>query len=210
MAGTRQFDTDAAVDKAMNLFWERGYEATSLQDITKALGLGRGSIYQAFGSKEGLYRAALAQYLNLMAAELVTALEQGPDLRSALKNALLGRLDAAIGGPLPRGCMLVNAACERLPHDATTRQTVTDVMAANRTALETALTRAVDLGQINPSFDPSSLAEFLVSCLSGLLVTAKVQPDRAALTRTVDIALSVLGQPQHSSATLGPQLQDPS
>jgi TetR/AcrR family transcriptional repressor of nem operon len=193
VAGTRQFDIDAAVDKAMNVFWERGYEATSMEDLTTALGLGRGSIYQAFGSKDGLYRAALSRYLELMASEMVTALERGRDVRTTLRAAMLARIDVAIEGPLPRGCMLVNAVCERLPHDQITGQTARDVMDANRNAFKAALTRATALGYLHPSCDPASLADFLVACLSGLLVTAKIRPDRAALARSVDVAISTLG-----------------
>lgn len=193
MAGVRQFDTDRVVEKAMNLFWQRGYEATSMQDLTETLGLGRGSLYAAFGSKEGLYQAALAHYLDLMASAMLQTLDEGGDVRSTIRNALLGRLTVAVDDPARRGCMLVNAACERLPGDARTRQTVLEVTSANRDALERALAEAVARGEITPAFDPRSLAAFLVACLTGLLVSSKIDADLASLTRTVDIALSTLG-----------------
>jgi TetR/AcrR family transcriptional repressor of nem operon len=192
MAGMRQFDTIGAVDKAMNLFWERGYEATSMQDLTEALGVGRGSLYAAFGSKDGLYRAALSHYLDLMGSAMLRTLDEGGDVRTTIRNALLGRLTVAADDPVRRGCMLVNAACERLPGDASTRQTVLEVTSANRDALERALTEAVIRGEITPTFDPRSLAAFLTACLTGLLVSSKVDPDLTSLTRTVDVALSVL------------------
>lgn len=192
MAGVRQFDTDRVVEEAMNLFWERGYEATSMQDLTEALGVGRGSIYTAFGSKDGLYRAALAHYLDLMGSAMLRTLDEGGDVRTTIRNALLGRLVVAADDPARRGCMLVNAACERLPGDVRTHQTVLEVTSANRDALERALTDAVARGEITPAFDPRSLAGFLVACLTGMLVSSKSGTDLASLTRTVDIAMSTL------------------
>jgi TetR/AcrR family transcriptional repressor of nem operon len=192
VAGTRQFDTSVAVERAMDLFWERGYEATSMHDLTAALGLGRGSIYQAFGSKEGLYRAALAHYLDLMASAVVEAMNDGGDIRSVLRQAMLGRLDVALGDPKRRGCMLVNAACELLPRDAATGQTVRGVMTANKTAIEGAIAQAVARGEVAPSFDAASLADFLIACLSGLLVSTKAQAGRESVERSIDIALSTL------------------
>ncbi|MBJ7338211.1 TetR/AcrR family transcriptional regulator [Mycolicibacterium sp.] len=201
MAGVRQFDTDRVVEKAMNLFWERGYEATSMQDLTEALGVGRGSLYAAFGSKDGLYRAALAHYLGLMASAMLHTLEGGGDVRTTVRNALLGRLTSAAEDPARRGCMLVNAVCERLPGDEHTHQTVFEVTSANRDALERALAEAVVRGEITPAFDPRSLAAFLVACLTGLLVSSKIDADLASLTRTVDIALSTLDGRSPTSAS---------
>lgn len=192
MAGVRQFDTDRVVEEAMNLFWERGFEATSMQDLTEALGVGRGSLYTAFGSKDGLYRAALAHYLDLMGSAMLRTLEEGGDVRTTIRNALLGRLVVAADDPARRGCMLVNAACERLPGDVRTRQTVLEVTSANRDTLEQALAEAVARGEITPAFDPRSLAAFLVACLTGMLVSSKIGTDLASLTRTVDIAMSTL------------------
>lgn len=192
MAGTRQFDTTTAIENAMNVFWERGYEATSMQDLTNAVGLGRGSIYQAFGSKDGLYRAALAHYVDLMSSAVVDAMGGGGDVRSALRRAMLGRLEVAVGDPLGRGCMLVNATCELLPRDPRTSKTVRDVMAANKQAIELALDFAIERGEIAPSFDPASLADFFVAALSGLLVATKAGVDRDSITRSVEIALSTL------------------
>lgn len=193
VVGVRQFDTDRAVEKAMNLFWQRGYEATSMQDLTETLGVGRGSLYAAFGNKEGLYQAALAHYVDLMASAMLRTLDEGGDVRSTIRNALLGRLTVAVDDPARRGCMLVNAICERLPVDPRTHQTVVEVTSANRDALEQALAEAVARGEIRPAFDPRSLAAFLVACLTGLLVSSKFDADLTSLSRTVDIAISTLG-----------------
>ncbi|MEU0492253.1 helix-turn-helix domain-containing protein [Nocardiopsis sp. NPDC006139] len=125
MARTREFDTEAAVGRAMELFWARGYEATSVRDLTQRLGIGQGSLYAAFGGKDGLYRAALEHYRATLAADALRALEEGADARAAIRTLLTERIRVAVerGG---QGCLAVNAACERLPQDAATRRTVRD------------------------------------------------------------------------------------
>ncbi len=191
MARVREFDTEETVRRAMELFWVKGFEATSMRDLTGHLGLGQGSIYAAFGSKEGLYRAALEHYRGSRGADALRDLERGGDVRSAIREMLLERVRIAVaeGG---RGCLFVNAAAERLPADAGTRSTVRDALAANQDALAAVLRAAAERGEISGSRDAYTVAGFLVTFLNGLLVTAKVVPDARAAEPLVDLALTVL------------------
>ncbi|HEX6345001.1 TetR/AcrR family transcriptional regulator [Umezawaea sp.] len=191
MARTREFDTEAVVSRAMDLFWLRGYEATSVRDLTRHLGIGQGSLYAAFGDKDGLYRAALEHYRTTRAAAALADLEKGVDARSAIRTMLVERIRIAVadGG---RGCLVVNAACERLPEDPTTRRTVRDVQDASRDALAEVLRVAAERGEIAARHDPRTLAAFLVTFLNGLLISSKVTPDTAALEPLVEVALAAL------------------
>ncbi|MEU0164313.1 TetR/AcrR family transcriptional regulator [Streptomyces iakyrus] len=191
MARTRAFDTDAAVSRAMELFWARGYEATSVRDLTQHLGIGQGSLYAAFGDKDGLYRAALEHYRATFAAAALRSLEEGADARSAIRALLVERIRIAVehGG---RGCLLVNAATERLPQDQPTRRTVRDVLNANQDALADLLRAAVERDEISSRHDPHTLAAFLVTFLNGLLVSSKITPDVHALEPLVEVALTTL------------------
>jgi TetR/AcrR family transcriptional repressor of nem operon len=191
MARTREFDTEAAVGAAMTLFWSQGYEATSVRDLTQHLGIGQGSLYAAFGDKDGLYRAALEHYRATLAADALRDLEQGRDARSAIRSMFLERARIAAGGD-GRGCLAVNAACERLPRDAATRETVRDMQNASRAALSDVLRAARQRGEIAERHDPDRLAAFLVTFLNGLLVSAKVSPDVRSLEPLVDVALTAL------------------
>ncbi|MEU5091326.1 TetR/AcrR family transcriptional regulator [Streptomyces sp. NPDC021356] len=192
MARTREFDTEAAVSRAMNLFWVRGYEATSVRDLTQELGIGQGSLYAAFGDKEGLYRAALEHYRTTLAADALRSLKEGADTRSAIRGMLLDRirLGAESGG---RGCLAVNAACERLPQDPSVRRVVRDMQDAGRDALAEVLRVAVERGEIAARQDPYTLARFLVTFLNGLLVSSKITPDVRTLEPLVEVALAALG-----------------
>lgn len=192
MARTREFDTEAAVSRAMELFWTRGYEATSVRDLTQHLGIGQGSLYAAFGDKDGLYRAALEHYRSTLAAAALRDLEQGADARSAIRGMLTERVRVAVGHG-GRGCLAVNSACERLPEDPSTRRIVRDMQDASRDALAEVLRVAVERGEVAARHDPYTLAAYLVTFLNGLLVSAKVTPDRHALEPLVEVALTALG-----------------
>ncbi|MYQ41252.1 transcriptional regulator, TetR family [Streptomyces sp. LamerLS-316] len=191
MARTRAFDTEAVVSRAMELFWTRGYEATSVRDLTGHLGIGQGSLYAAFGDKDGLYRAALEHYRTTLAAAALRSLEEGTDVRSAIRTLLIERVRIATGHG-GRGCLAVNAACERLPEDLATRRTVRDMQEASREALTDVLGRAAERGEITARHDPRTLAAFLVTVLNGLLVSAKITPDADALEPVVEVALGAL------------------
>lgn len=191
MARTREFDTEAAVARAMELFWTRGYEATSVRDLTAHLGIGQGSLYAAFGDKDGLYRAALEHYRATLAAAALRSLDEGADARSAIRTMLVERIRIAVdhGG---QGCLLVNAACERLPGDPATGRLVRDVLSASQEALTDALRAAAERGELAPRHDPYTLAAYLVTFLNGLLVSSKITPDAGALEPLVEVALAAL------------------
>ncbi|MFE9198633.1 TetR/AcrR family transcriptional regulator [Streptomyces albidoflavus] len=191
MARTREFDTEAAVSRAMELFWRRGYEATSVRDLTGYLGIGQGSLYAAFGDKDGLYRAALEHYRNTLAAAALRSLEEGAGARSAIRTMLVERVRIAVEDN-GRGCLVVNAACERLPADAATRRIVGDMQDASRDALAEVLRVAAGRGEVARRHDPYALAAFLVTFLNGLLVSAKITPDVRALEPLVEVALAAL------------------
>ncbi|MGW3569160.1 TetR/AcrR family transcriptional regulator [Streptomyces sp. NPDC000941] len=191
MARTREFDTEAAVSRAMELFWARGYEGTSVRDLTRHLGIGQGSLYAAFGDKDGLYRAALEHYRTTFAAAALRSLDEGADARSAIRTMLVERVRIAVEHD-GRGCLLINAACERVPEDAATRRTVRDVLGASQGALAEVLRVAAERGEIAPRHDPHTLAAFLVTFLNGLLVSSKVTPDPRALEPLVEVALATL------------------
>ncbi|AUI57361.1 TetR/AcrR family transcriptional regulator [Amycolatopsis sp. BJA-103] len=191
MVRTREFDTEAAVSRAMELFWSRGYEATSVRDLTRHLGIGQGSLYAAFGDKEGLYQAALERYRTTLAAAALRDLKEGADARSMIRTMLVERVLIAVEDD-GRGCLVVNAACERLPKDTATRRTVRDMQDASRDALVEVLRIAAERGEIATRHDPHTLATFLVTFLNGLLVSAKITPDVSTLEPLVEVALAAL------------------
>jgi TetR/AcrR family transcriptional repressor of nem operon len=190
MARTREFDIDHAVERAMELFWQQGFEATSVADLTRELGIGKGSLYAAFGSKEELYAAALGRYCSSHAAGLVALLDEASEIRPALRTALRAMAEADAADPT-RGCLLVNAATER-GDDPATVDTVDRTMRLVESALTGALERARARGELAAGKDPAALARFLTTFVQGLRVMGKARATPAVIDDAMEVALATL------------------
>lgn len=186
----REFDEDAVVARATEVFWERGYGATSMQDLVDALGVQRGSLYGTFGSKRSLLLLALAHYRAEVARRLAALEGPGPVL-----PALRAFLAAPLGpraAPLGAGCLMGNTALELAPEDTEIADAVREGFAALENLLRRALTRAHDSGEL-PAGDPGTQARLLVTTHQGLHVLARTAPDPARLDDVVDAVLAALG-----------------
>lgn len=193
MARTKEFDPEAALRAALKLFWERGYEATSIADLVECTGVARASLYATFGGKRELYLKALDRYGELADPELLAGLSQpGPALPAV--RALVERYAReAAGAGGRRGCFVVNTAVELAPHDPTAARRVQASWDFVETALTSALTRAQAQGELAEGRDPRALGRFLLVLLQGLRVMGKAgtEPDR--LRDAAVQALTVLG-----------------
>lgn len=193
MARTKEFDPEAALRAALQLFWERGYEATSIADLVECTGVARASLYATFGGKRELYLKALDRYGELADPELLAGLSQpGPALPAV--RALVERYAReAAGAGGRRGCFVVNTAVELAPHDPTAARRVQASWDFVETALTSALTRAQAQGELAEGRDPRALGRFLLVLLQGLRVMGKAgtEPDR--LRDAAVQALTVLG-----------------
>jgi len=186
MARPREFDADDALERATRLFWTKGFEQTSLDELCVATGLGRSSLYAAFGDKRGLYLRALARYEERSAARIAQALA-GKPIRDGLAAFLGTLVDDIVAGPGRRGCFIGNCAAELARLDATTaarvRRSLERIEAAFRDAL------AKDLGS---DADVAALARFLTAGIQGLRLVGKANPDRAALEDIASVMLRCL------------------
>lgn len=191
MARIKEFDPDAVLLSALELFWERGYEATSMADLVARLGIGRASLYATFGSKHDLYLKALRRYCADADPKLLAELSAPGSALEAVRGMLRRYATEAAGERRGRGCFVVNTATE-LPHDrASTRQVL-----ASWTYLETllaaALTRAQATGELSGERDPRALARMLLVLAQGVRVVGKVADDPAPVRDAVEQALSLL------------------
>lgn len=192
MARTREFDTDAALAHAMEVFWCKGYDGTSIADVEGATGVMRGSLYAAFGSKDGLYHAVLDRYRQQLAAPMLAALQDGAEVRALVRDLMVGLTEQAVADEHRRGCLMVNAATERLAHDPAVARRVRDTVQAMEDALAVALGAAQDRGAIRRDRSARALARFLVLTVQGLRIMGVIDPDRAALLDAVEVALTCL------------------
>ncbi|WP_193222248.1 TetR/AcrR family transcriptional regulator [Alkalilimnicola sp. S0819] len=175
----RAFDTERALQAATNVFWQLGYEASSLQTLLRQTGLSKSSFYQAFGSKQGLFARCLDDYTRSSAGELKWRLAEAASARDFLEQTFLG-VAATAGDPQgQRGCLLLNAASEFGQLDPAVSRLVDQGMKRMLGVFRAAVERAQAEGSVDPAEDPEALADYLVAGMSGLRTLIKSGVDRA-------------------------------
>lgn len=193
MARTKEFDPDAALQSALELFWRRGYEATSMADLVEALGIGRASIYATFGNKHELYLKALERYAANQNPRLLAELSQpGPALPAV--RAVVRRFGSEASSDEVRlnGCFITNTAAELGPRDDSAARCVERNWEHVETLLHSALVRAQAQGELPEDRDPLALARMLLTLMQGLRVIGKASKDAARMRDATEQALSLL------------------
>ncbi|MFE1023368.1 TetR/AcrR family transcriptional regulator [Streptomyces sp. NPDC058818] len=193
MARTKEFDPDAALRAALELFWRRGYEATSMSDLVEHLGIGRASIYATFGNKHELYLKALERYEQGLLPELLEELARpGPALPGVRSLVRRYAVEAAAEELRERGCFVTNTAAELAPHDPVAARRVERNWDQLETVLHSTLARARAQGELPADRDPLTLARMLLVLLQGLRVVGKASPDPARVRDAAEQALALL------------------
>jgi AcrR family transcriptional regulator len=184
----REFDVDEALDRALRVFWRRGYEGATLPDLTEAMGINRPSLYAAFGSKEELFRKALDRYVKGPAGHVREALNE-PTARGVAERLLGGTIDMVTDRRNPRGCLIVQGALAC----GETGESVRRELAARRLAGEVAVhqrfERARADGDLPDEADPADLARYVVTVMRGIAVQAAGGASREDLRRIAELAL---------------------
>jgi len=188
MARTREYDHEAVLAQAGELFWRRGYEVVSIQDLEAATGLGRGSLYNAFGDKEGLFIAALDRYVDRYGAAPFAHLS-APDVGQGIRRMLDGIIKRMSDPANPRGCLLTNTSLSFGTGSSRIDAHVSEKIATMETLLEQAITRARHEGQIPASANPKQLARFYSAVAQSLGVMHKASGDAAALRDIAAVAM---------------------
>ncbi|MEW1694950.1 TetR family transcriptional regulator [Streptomyces sp. NPDC091278] len=193
MARTKEFDPDAALQAALDLFWARGYEATAMSDLVEHLGIGRASIYATFGNKHELYLKAMDRYLETRDPDLTEELSApGPALPAV--RALVRRFaaEASTEGERLNGCFVTNSAAELGPHDTKVARRVELSWEQIETLLHASLARARAGGELSADRDPRALARMLLVLMQGIRVVGKVSGDPARVRDATEQALTLL------------------
>ncbi|MFF3286124.1 TetR/AcrR family transcriptional regulator [Streptomyces sp. NPDC003023] len=193
MARTKEFDPDAALQSALELFWRRGYEATSMADLVEHLGIGRASIYATFGNKHELYLKALDRYSETRDPMLLDKLSQpGPALPAVRAVVRRFAMEAASPDSRLNGCFVTNTAAELAPHDPDAARRVDASWGHIETLLHSALVRARAQGELPEERDPRALARLLLVLLQGVRIVGKASDDPARVRDAAEQALALL------------------
>jgi TetR/AcrR family transcriptional repressor of nem operon len=199
MARPREFDETAALDAAIECFWRRGYVATSLRDLTAAMGLTAPSLYNAFGDKEELFALALERYLDRNTRGRLRRLEQTLAPKAAIARFFAEIVERSVNDRERKGCFLVNSALEIAPHHAQCRAVIAKQFAEIEGFFARCILAAQAEGTVPLHLDASDVAKLLLGVLLGVRVLARTNPSRSVLQGVVRPALGLLDhvEPNH-------------
>lgn len=186
----RAFDRSVALRRAMEVFWERGYEGASLSALTAAMGINRPSLYAAFGCKEALFREAVELYDRVEGEPVERAIEEAPTAREAVEGMLRVNADAYTRPENPGGCLLVLSAPLGTPEAREVREFLAEHRQASLELLRGRLVRAIAEGDLPEGTDTLALATFYTTVLQGLSIQSRDGASRETLHEMVDYAMS--------------------
>lgn len=186
----KQFDPDVAVDRAMELFWRKGFADTTPQDLAAQLGIGKGSLYNTFASKRALFDLALRRYVDMRLAGIAETLD-GPGSATARLRAALQRLADADAALTSRGCLAVNTAVELAGSDEAAAGAVARLFDRIEDAFQGVIEEGQRAGEIATGRAPRQVASLLLASFIGMSVLAKTG-DQERLRQIVDAVMALL------------------
>ncbi len=188
MGRPRGFAEDAALEAAMRVFWEKGYEGATLGDLTDAMGINRSSLYASFGDKQDLFRMAIARYAEGPAAYLKKALQEST-ARAVVEALLRGALELLTDPSNPRGCLSVQGALACGSDAEAMKQAMIEWRKQGESGIQKRLQRARADGDLAKDVNPGDLTRYISALLTGLGVQAANGSTKAEMARVVDLAL---------------------
>ncbi len=192
MARPKAFNEEEVIDKAVEVFWAKGYEATSMQDLINAMGIQRGSLYAAFGSKQQLFLKSLKRYGVEVVKKLLEILESKPSGIESIELFFSQLVEHLLTAGELRSCLVTNSAIERGISDEETKQQVLYLLNAIEKGFYNTLSRAKKNGELSTDLDLKIVANYLTSSMQGLIVMGKVCSERSVLTGINQVTLSIL------------------
>jgi TetR/AcrR family transcriptional repressor of nem operon len=185
MARPREFDEEEVLNRALEVFCTKGFEGATLDDLEQATGLGRGSLYGAFGDKRSLFLKALARYLDTAMRQRLAALQAPSAGRAEIIGLFRALAREAVGDRERKGCLVTNCSIELADRDPDLACQAARSLDLFERAFAEAARRAQARGEIAAARDPVRLARFLTVCMEGMLVLARIRPDAAWLDDAV-------------------------
>lgn len=192
MARTREFDEDQVLDAAMQLFWEKGYEATSLSDLTSRMGIQRPSIYSTFGDKKELFEAALRRYTMSRASDIRNRLQSHSSVKEAFSVFFADVVNEEYAVDLSKGCFCINTMVELAPHDERFEILTREHQMYLAVIFQETIERGIQSGELEVNTDAKSLAQALIVSLIGLTVMMKSRPQRSFVDNVIAATLTLL------------------
>lgn len=193
MARTKEFNEDKALDKAIEIFWHKGYNGTSAQDLVTHLGLSRSSLYDTFGDKQKLFSKSLKRYQQQNQDVVKDLLDKSDNIKETLHDIFKQAVLESLEDRITKGCFMVNSSVELAMHD----EEIAKIVKNNSQTMEEVFTNAVkkgqELGQISKQQDARVLARFIFNNYSGIRVLARTRErDKQVYDDIVKAVFSIL------------------
>jgi TetR/AcrR family transcriptional regulator, transcriptional repressor for nem operon len=192
MSRPKEFNPDEAIEKAMQVFWHKGYEATSMEDLLSAMDLNRGSLYDTFGDKRQLFLKVIDRYCTTFVGSKFSLLDQPGPALPTLRRFIIGMIEGGLADPQRRGCLIANTVMELSPHENEIAGTLRQVLKVAEDTFFRTLARAKQQGELKNDKDPRALAQFLVAMMQGTIVMIKAGAPADVVKQTAEIALSIM------------------
>lgn len=192
MARHKEYDRDDVLDKAVGLFWQKGYKASSIADIVHATGLNTASMYKEFGDKDGLFEEALEYYRQYIVSSRYQFLIDEPNIKG-----IEGYLGAVVKGAASKeykGCLMVNHLAQKHSISREAAEKIDDFCAMVEGLLETAFRNAQANGDVSKGRDPAALASFVMCCVHGLILYGRHPNKKNDIPKIYDVIFQALGE----------------
>ncbi|ARF57346.1 TetR/AcrR family transcriptional regulator [Streptomyces gilvosporeus] len=199
----RSFDRETALEQAMRSFWEQGYEATSISDLTRTMGISAPSLYAAFGDKRALFDEVVTEYGRVYGGFLPRAVAEEPTARRGVERALREAAAEYTLPGRPRGCLVISAALNTAPASAEVAESLREMRLANVHDIQRAITADVASGELPTTTDAAALAHYVVAVMQGMSQQARDGADRATLEVIAELAMRAWPRTGGEGATAG-------
>ena len=192
MPRPREFNEETALEAAIDCFWHRGYEATSVRDLAASMGISGPSLYNTFGDKHALFVQALERYLDHSTRARIKRLEESLPPKQAVRRFIEEIIERSVSDRERRGCFLINSALEVAPHDRELGAIIAERLGEIEAFFRRSIKAAQAEGAVPRDRVPKDLARLLLGVLLGIRVLARSKPDRALLEGVARPALALL------------------
>ena len=187
---TKQFNQDEALQNALDIFWTKGFTATSMQELVNAMGVNRASMYQTYGNKSELYSAAIDRYTK-SSLQYIRALLEAPTSPMGNLQQLFNQLIELSFNKMS-GCFMGNTAAELGPHNVAVAEKIRNFWIQFEDIISSTLERAIEHNELQPNTDTIKLASFVNSNLQGLLIKSKASVDKGTLKSDIDLLFKLI------------------
>lgn len=192
MARTKNFNKEEILDKAAELFWTKGYYATSANDLVNELGLSRSSLYGTFGDKRSIFINSLHRYRTQIVQKMIKLIDNSTDIEETIKDIFTVIIEQDITSKTPKGCLMVNTAVELSATDAEIAKIVEQNQKDIEDSFEKAILKGQKKGTISSRQSANNLAKFFYNSLTGLRVSLKYNTLKSSIDEVVKLNISVL------------------